>query len=841
MSTRPIRAYAALAALTLLLVASCVDGNAPIAPEGRGSGVRLPISAAILPQGADAVLPTINRIRAVARVVPDGIVLGSVVLDVSPGAESWSVEIPVELGSLPSASVVVTFELISVSPTGPETVEFAGKTEPILVRAGSDNAPVTLPLVRGGLGNLQVTAVQITEPLAAILEGAGTTLQATVTTSDPSLTGTVFWSPLDPQAVVNGNVATGALPGTARIVATAGSKADTAVLTVRARPASVRVTPDSQTVVGAGVVVTLAGTVLDFRGNPIAGQPVLWRTLTPTVLEDQGAGSFRSAAPGRGIAEARAASDTTLKGNGIVRVTRAATDVAVTKTASSGTAFEGDTVRFTITAANRGEIAAAGVRVTDELPNGLTLVSTTPSVGTFTAGVWSVGDLAAGASATLQLRATVNTGTVGSTLTNTVRLQPLADQQDRDATNDVAIAAVTVARKTADLALAKTAVVANLTEGDTASFTITVTNPGPYAAGGVTVVDSLPVGLVYLSHSNSRGAFETSSRTWNVGDVAVGATETLVLRTRVSGGTNGTTLQNRARIIAMTGAIDPNAGNDAASASVTVSRNQADIAVNKASNRANATPGDTVRFTVTIMNASSVPATNIVVKDTLGPYFRLVAVTPSPGLVADTVARELRVASLGGGTSVTAVYTVVIAGAAPYITMTNTARRTASQPNDPNAANDVATASVTVGPPPVPKLDLAVAKSVAPAVALERGTVTFTVTVRNNGPAVADNTIALDPNNAEGDYALSVDLSSYLTPSTICLNLRDNDIQAASYALWVAQSDPGVFAIQGLPAPANAAAAYTYLFTKNPKFNLLDANFDGSGNFVLSAAACPVP
>ena len=702
--------------------------------------MRLPISAAVLPQGADAVLPTISRIRAVARVVPSGIVLGSVVLDVSPGAESWSVEIPVDLGSLPSATVEVTFELISVSPSGQETVEFAGKTEPTLVRAGSDNAPVTLPLVRGGLGNLRVTSVVITEPLASVLEGASTTLAATVTTSDPALVGTVFWSSLDPQAVVVGNTATGILPGNARIVATAGSKADTALLTVRARPASVRVTPDSQTVVGVGVVGTLTASVLDARGAPIAGQPVLWRSLTPTVIEDQGAGRFRSAALGRGIAEARAVADTTLKGSAIVRVTRPATDVAVTKTASSGTAFEGDVVTFTITAVNRGEIVASGVRVTDELPSGLTLASTTPSVGTFTNGAWSVGDLAAGASATLQLRATVGAGTIGSTLTNTARLQPLADQPDRDPANDVATAPVSIARRTADLALAKSAAVTILAEGDTARFTITVTNQGPFAAAGVMVVDSLPIGLAYLSHSNSRGTFETSSRTWSLGEVAVGATETLVLRALVGGGLNGTTVENRARITGMTGGTDPNPGNDAASASIRVTNTPtADIEVQKTSNRTNAAPGDTVQFTVKVKNTGGVTATNIVVQDTLGPKFRLVAVTTSPGLVADTVARQLRVAALGSGASVTAIYTVVIDNAAPSATYTNTARRTASQPSDPNAANDVASASVVVGPPPPPKVDLALTKTAFPTAVEEQDTVTFTVTVRNNGPVTATN------------------------------------------------------------------------------------------------------
>lgn len=64
-----------------------------------------------------------------------------------------------------------------------------------------------------------------------------------------------------------------------------------------------------------------------------------------------------------------------------------------------------------MTARNDGSSDAHAVRVTDRLPSGLTLVTATPSAGTYTlaSGHWVIGTLASGASATLALEATVGT------------------------------------------------------------------------------------------------------------------------------------------------------------------------------------------------------------------------------------------------------------------------------------------------------------------------------------------------------------------------------------------------------------------------------------------------
>ena len=63
---------------------------------------------------------------------------------------------------------------------------------------------------------------------------------------------------------------------------------------------------------------------------------------------------------------------------------------------------------YTITVTNGGPDRNTDVRVTETLPAGLAFTSSTPSQGTYTpgTGIWRVGALNSGASATLTLAPT---------------------------------------------------------------------------------------------------------------------------------------------------------------------------------------------------------------------------------------------------------------------------------------------------------------------------------------------------------------------------------------------------------------------------------------------------
>src|SRR5207237_5740556 len=68
-------------------------------------------------------------------------------------------------------------------------------------------------------------------------------------------------------------------------------------------------------------------------------------------------------------------------------------DLAVLKSVNNLTPNVGDTVTFTVTLTDNGPNTATNVQVTDLLPAGLSLVSATPSQGSYNSGsgLWTVG------------------------------------------------------------------------------------------------------------------------------------------------------------------------------------------------------------------------------------------------------------------------------------------------------------------------------------------------------------------------------------------------------------------------------------------------------------------
>ncbi|HZQ49380.1 MAG TPA: hypothetical protein VFB69_03640 [Candidatus Dormibacteraeota bacterium] len=124
-----------------------------------------------------------------------------------------------------------------------------------------------------------------------------------------------------------------------------------------------------------------------------------------------------------------------------VNIVAAAADIALTKSVSDATPAVGTNVTFTVTAHNNGPDDTTTLQVTDLLPAGLTFVSSSASTGTYTpgTGVWDIGVLANGATATLQITATVT----GTTKVTNVATRSVSSPVDPVAANDTARSQVT--------------------------------------------------------------------------------------------------------------------------------------------------------------------------------------------------------------------------------------------------------------------------------------------------------------------------------------------------------------------------------------------------------------
>jgi uncharacterized repeat protein (TIGR01451 family) len=394
-------------------------------------------------------------------------------------------------------------------------------------------------------------------------------------------------------------------------------------------------------------------------------------------------------------------------------VTPQQADLALAKTVNDPTPNVGETVTFTVTLTNNGPNAATNVSVADALPSGLTLVSATPSQGTYAGGVWTVGTVAALAAPTLTLAALVVSP---SAETNTATISH-ADQFDPDPGNNSATATVTPQQ--ADLAVGKQVSNPTPNVGQTITYTVTVANNGPNTATNVALQDVLPAGVSYQSSSATEGSYNPATSTWTVGSVAVGATQTLTITVLV---VSPNPASNTASI-SHSDQFDPDTANNSDTASI--NPQQADLELTKTVNNPTPNVGDTVTFIVTLTNNGPATATGVQVTDQLPAGLTFVSATPSQGsYVSSTGLWTVGTVAMAAMPTLQIQATVASPGAE-----TNTATITAADQFDPNPGNN--TASTTVTPQ---QADLAVTKMVNDPTPNVGETVTFTVALSNLGP-----------------------------------------------------------------------------------------------------------
>ncbi len=242
-------------------------------------------------------------------------------------------------------------------------------------------------------------------------------------------------------------------------------------------------------------------------------------------------------------------------------------DLEIAKTVDTPNAVEGDQVIFTLTVTNPGEFTASGIKVTDQLPTGLTFVSATASQGTYNSftGIWNVGTISAGdtTSVTLNITASIDNGTLGNTILNTASITSL-NETDPELGNNSASAGVTVVPESADIELGITVDDNTALEGQQLIFTITATNNGPKTATGLNVIDQIPSGLTYVTSSATVGSYSNSTGIWTIGSLNNGVTQTLTLTLSVNSGTEGNQITNSVDVNALD-QTDPVAGNNTAS------------------------------------------------------------------------------------------------------------------------------------------------------------------------------------------------------------------------------------------------------------------------------------
>lgn len=425
-------------------------------------------------------------------------------------------------------------------------------------------------------------------------------------------------------------------------------------------------------------------------------------------------------------------------------------DLSLAKQVSPAQASVNQQVEFRLTAANLGPGAATGVAVSYKVPSGYQYDSHNADAGVFdpTTGVWSIGSMAAGASANLVVRANVRQS--GEYLSFAA---VTGDQFDPVPGNNLAEAAVTVLRPQADLELVKTVSPAQAGYGQTVVFEVSLENLGPDSATGIRVSDKLPVGYAYLNHQASQGSFDADIGAWDVG--SLGESERALLEISASVNTTGPYL-NTAAVIA--NEEDPNLDNNIDSAAVTLTPT-ADTAIEKTVEPSTAPVGSTVEFSLLVDNFGPDIATAILVEDELPAGYSYLGHSLTQGNF-DPALGQWSVGTLAPTERARLVIQAMVNPSGPYL---NTATVQSTQ-FDPLPGNN--SASAAVGVPAPNEADLQLTKSVNPAQSIPGGVVSFFVDVINDGPDEADNVSALDQLPSGYSYVSHVTSKGDWDPAT---------------------------------------------------------------------------
>ena len=501
----------------------------------------------------------------------------------------------------------------------------------------------------------------------------------------------------------------------------------------------------------------------------------------------------------------------------------ASSDIALTLVANPEPALVGSNLTYTYTIVNNGLSPATGVILTNILPANVDFVAAPPpsqGSASVTNGVLTV------------LVGAIDPGvvhTVTGTLVVTPKLPGLVtgtatvtlDQADPNLANNTATFVSTISP--ADLSVVISAAPDPVEAGKNLTYTLFVTNKGPAAATNVTLIDTLPAGVTYISGVASQGnvAQLNGIVTALLGTITPGASVpvTIVISPPVSG-----RLVDTASVFS--DQIDVNGGDNSASAVTFVS--PADLGVQLSVSPNTALAGDTITFTAFVTNKGTATATNVVFADLLPAGLQLVSATSSQG-TATTAGNNV---SVPLGTLVPGASATIKILATPLTDGTYTDSATVSADQvDPNPKNntDQATVNVTNGPGVI----LFSAPTYTVGENAGQAVITLTRVSGNRGFVTVNFRTTFGTAIAGTNYTSTAGTLTFndgdITKSFTIPVLSDGLVNGAT-SVGISLSDPTGGATLGASAAATLVIAETDFDVTGPQ--ITDVQTLGSGKFV---------
>jgi uncharacterized repeat protein (TIGR01451 family) len=415
---------------------------------------------------------------------------------------------------------------------------------------------------------------------------------------------------------------------------------------------------------------------------------------------------------------------------------QAGADVSIQINGPAGTVVAGQPITWTVVATNNGPSVARQVVATTEPPAGfpapvvagLVLPVTCDGLPTC-----DIGDMAPGDTATYTVTRTMPPGypadqVVAIATVRTATADPIPANDVSTATNPVI--------RGADLSLVKTVSPDPVQPGQPLTYTLTVANAGPSDATAVTVLDSLPDGLLNVTATSDVGSCTLAGTvvTCQADTVPAGGGMVVTITAVLGETAPAGPVTNSATVSSAT--ADPDLSNN--TSTVNPPTVGADLSITKVPVADTATPGGAFSWTVTVTNTGPGAARAVEITDSL-----------PPGVSGATAVVDGGAGTCTADTTVICQLGTLLSGATVSVTITVTVDPTTqgmlvnaalvSSPDETNAADNLAQAVTTVAE----AVDVGVVKTVIGEV-VAGAPVTWSLLVSNAGPAAATGVVLTD-------------------------------------------------------------------------------------------------
>ena len=287
----------------------------------------------------------------------------------------------------------------------------------------------------------------------------------------------------------------------------------------------------------------------------------------------------------------------------------------------------------------------------------------------------------------------------------------------------------------ADVSIVKTGP-GTILAGQQVTYSLTARNAGPSQATGVTIADTLPAGLTFVSSPDGCvAAGQVVTCAVGVLGVAAAATRTIVA---VAAGDVPATVTNTATVTASS--PDPTPANNTSSFTSSATA-VADVAVTKSVSPSPLVAGAALTYTAVVTNSGPSTALGVTMSDPMPPGVAASTAVVTGGAGTCTVAPTVTCTfgTLTAGESRTVTITATVGSAvAAGTSIANTATVASTGPTDPTTSNNTSTAVATVST----VADLAVVLTPSSTTVAAGAFVDYTAVIRNNGPSTAINSVA---------------------------------------------------------------------------------------------------